>query len=114
MNFDTLKSLVQIFWSQIKPFIKFTVTLYLKLSTLFAHFFTETFFGYTFYLFCIHYGLFASNEITLANTLAGWFAFLVIVINFKLWILVNIPITRKWLHQLVGGDYMIKYLKSYY
>lgn len=54
MNLNTLKKLVQTSWSQIKLFIKFTITLYLKLNTLFAHFFTETYIGYTFYLFCIY------------------------------------------------------------
>jgi len=97
MNFNTLKNFMQTYWPQIKLFIKFTVTLYLKLNTLFAHFFTETYIGYIFYLFCIYYGVFGcgeKNPCGLSNELAAWFAFSVIAINFKLWILVKIPTTR--------------------
>ena len=115
MNYSTIKSLVQTYWSRFKPFIKFTVTLYFKLHIRLVHFFSKTYIGFGFYLFCFFYGFFGCHGTTcqLSNFLAGYFALLMISLSAEIWILVKIPITRKWLAQLVGEDYILKYLGKY-
>ena len=113
--FSTLNNLIKRYWSEIRPFIKFTVTLYFKLNIILVYFFSRTYIGFGFYLFCFFYGLFGCHATTcqLSNFLAGSFALLMISLSAEIWIFVKIPITRKWLGQLVGENFILKYLGKY-
>jgi len=115
MSFNALKNLIQTYWPEIKLFIKFYVTLYFKLTIRLVHFFSKTYVGYSIYIFCFFYGFFGCHGTTcgLSHSLAGYFTFLMISLAFEIWILVKIPATRKFLDQLVGADYIIKYLGKF-
>lgn len=115
MNFNSLKSLVQSYLPKLKSFIKFYVTLYFKLHIRSVHFFSRTYLGFGFYLFCFFYGFFGCHgtNCNLSNFLAGYFALLMISLSAEIFFLVKVPITRKWIGQLVGEDYIIKYLGKF-
>ncbi len=90
-------------------------TLYFELHIRLVHFFSKTMIGYSFYIFCFFYGFFGCHGTTCgsSNLLASYFAVIMISLSSEIWFIVKIPITRKWLAQLVGEDYIIKYLGEY-
>ena len=110
---STLNHLVQRYWSKIRPFIKFTATLYLKVNIRLIHFFIETKIGFSLFLFLMIYGLFGctnSENCKLSHALALYFILYLMSTIVEFWFLVKIPFTRKILDELLTKAYIVKYL----
>ncbi len=89
--------------------------IYFSIDIKLIYFFSDTLPGYLFYLFCIFYGFFGctGENCTITHSLAAIFVVIMIGLVIQTYILVKIPFTRKYLENLVGKDYLEKYLGKY-
>ena len=92
----------------------FLIRIYFKFNILLLHLFSENHFLYLVYMFLVVYGLYDCKSHDVECTLSHDIAFIIVLyfLAASAWIymICNIPLTRKYLDNLVGKDYVIKYL----
>lgn len=106
-----MKSLLSRLSSRLNVIIKFFFVIDLKL----IYFFSDTLVGYIFYIFCIFYGFFGctNDNCNITHSLAAIFVVFMIGLTIQTYVLVKIPFTREYLKNLLGKDFLEKYLGKY-
>jgi len=108
-----MKSVVSRLLSTFTKINKFLFTIDVKL----IYFFSDTLIGYVFYIFCIFYGFFgctnSNGNCNITHGLAAVFVIFMIGLVIQTYALVKIPFTRAYLENLVGKDFLEKYLGKY-
>lgn len=115
MNLTALFHYIKLIFNKYFYYNKLYIKYYLILQLKIIQIFTETFFGYAFYLFCTLYGVSGlsseKNEV-----LKAWCIIFVIYVAGSVvqwYILVKIPSTKKLLENFIGKDFIISHLGQY-
>ena len=79
------------------------------------YFFIETKIGYSFYIFCVLYGLFGCDKTNcyVSNIFAIFFVLYIISTVVELWFLVKIPFIRKILDNFLTKEYILKHFNDH-
>lgn len=106
-----MKSLLSRLSLRLNVIIKFLFVIDLKL----IYFFSDTLVRYIFYIFCIFYGFFGctNDNCNITHSLAAIFVVFMIGLVIQTYVLMKIPFTRAYLENLVGKDFLEKYLGKY-
>ena len=102
---------MKLLYSTFNAINKFFFTIDMKL----IYFFSDNPFGYAFYIFCIFYGFFGctGDNCKMTHSLAAIFVVFMIGLVIQTYALVKIPFTREYLENLLGKDFIEKYLGKY-
>lgn len=89
-------------------YIKYLFLLQIKL----VWFVGKTFIGYLLFVFCFFYGFFGwlPGEGQLSHLICMAFALFTISTTIELFILVKIPLSKKYLQRLLGEDFLVAHL----
>ena len=95
----------------LKKFFLLILAIYLKINIRILHLFINSFLSYLVYIFLVAYSLYGVKGSDCNNThvVSIFITSYFVITSVKLYVLCKVPVTRKFLDDLLTKEYIIKY-----